>query len=256
MRVELQVTGSGPPLLLLAGQANDHHWWDRVQSCYSDFFTVVTFDYRGTGQTPLGAAPLSTRKLAQDAVRCLDALGIARCHVFGTSMGGRVAQWLAADAPSRVDRLVLGCTTPGGANAVERSEEVRMSLVADSSSTRDVLASLMYTDRFLADVPPPYFTLGDVNMTGDARAEHLRASATHDAWDVLSTIASPALILHGTDDLLAPVINSELLASRLPNAEVRTFPGVRHAFFEERAAETFDAIARFTGVAAGSLFGR
>ncbi|NIL77885.1 alpha/beta fold hydrolase [Rhodococcus sp. B10] len=255
-RIELQVTGSGPPLLLLPGQANNHHWWDRVRADYSEVYTVVTFDYRGTGHSTLGTDPLSTRMLAQDVVRCLDTLGISRCHVFGTSMGGRVAQWFAVDAPTRVDRLVLGCTTPGGPNAVERSEEVRMSLIADSTSTRDVLVSLMYSDRFLAHVPPPYFTLGDASMTPEARAAHMGASAAHDAWGMLPAIASPTLILHGTEDLLAPVINSDLLSSRIPDAAILTFPGVRHAFFEERAAQTFDAIAHFTNVPTGSLLGR
>nr|WP_254925567.1 MULTISPECIES: alpha/beta fold hydrolase [unclassified Rhodococcus (in: high G+C Gram-positive bacteria)] len=251
--MELQLTGSGPALLLLAGQANNHHWWDRVRDDYARAFTVVTFDYRGTGRSTLGSESLSTRSLAQDAIRCLDTLGITRAHVFGTSMGGRVAQWIAIDAGSRLDRLVLGCTTPGGAYAEERSEEVRRSLVADSSDTRDVLASLMYTDRFRAAARPPYNTLGDAAMTPSARTAHLRASATHDAWDRLAHIESPTLVLHGTDDRLMPVANGRLLASRIPNAVIRTFDGTRHAFFEERAVETFDAIARFTGVDTDSL---
>nr|WP_206031034.1 alpha/beta fold hydrolase [Rhodococcus sp. B10] len=243
-------------MLLLSGQANNHHWWDRVRSLYSTVYTVVTLDYRGTGHSTLGARPFTTRTLAQDAVRCLDAVGISRCHVFGTSMGGRVAQWLAIDAPHRVDRLVLGCTTPGGPHAVERSDAVRLSLIADSSVTRGVLTSLMYTDRYVAGVPPPYVTLGDAAMTPDARAWHMRASGTHDAWEMLPTIASPTLILHGTDDLLAPVTNSELIASRIPGAAVHTFPGARHAFFEECAVETFDSIVEFTRVSARPIPGR
>jgi 3-oxoadipate enol-lactonase len=61
-------------------------------------------------------------------------------------MGGRVAQWLAADHPDRVRRLVLGCTSPGGRHAVERDTQVRRALAQqDAAAARQSLLELMYT---------------------------------------------------------------------------------------------------------------
>ena len=62
---------------------------------------------------------------------------------------------------------------------------------------------------------------------------HLRASATHNAWDALPGISAPTLILHGPADLMVPVDNEELIASRIPGVEVFVHEGGRHGFFEE-----------------------
>ena len=234
-RLAVQVRGTGPALLLLPGQANNHHWWDYVRPDFAADFTTVTFDYRGTGETVAPDEPYTTVQFADDAIRVLDALSIDRFDVYGTSMGGRVAQWVAFVAGPRVRHLVLGCTTPGGEHAVERSPEVRRSLVADPGD--DALADLMYTPQWRRSHPGPYGTLGDPSMTTQARARHLAASNTHDAWDALPRIGAPTLILHGTDDALAPVANADLLAGRIPDSTVHLFAGARHAFFDECRSE-------------------
>lgn len=100
-RLAYQIEGSGPPLLLLAGQANHHGWWDPVRPDFAAFRTV-TVDWRGTGGSEEGAVDFTTRTLADDLVEILDAAGVATVDVYGTSMGGRVAQWLAVDHPERV----------------------------------------------------------------------------------------------------------------------------------------------------------
>ena len=126
----VQVTGpaSGPPLLLLPGQANSHRWWDGLRDALSVVHRTITFDYRGTGDTEAPTEGWSTASFAADAVTVLEHLGIATADVYGTSMGGRVAQMIAIDHPEAVGHLVLGCSSPGGPHAVERSNEVRRRL--------------------------------------------------------------------------------------------------------------------------------
>lgn len=191
-------------------------------------------DYRGTGDSDTPHGPYSTDMFADDAIAVLDALGVDRADVYGTSMGGRVAQRLATLHPDRVRRLILGCTSPGGAHAVERSDAVRRSLAQpDAEANRRALLELMYTPHWLAVHHGPYATLGDPGMTPQARRNHLRASAEHDSWAALPHIGAPTLILHGGDDVLNPVANADLLVSRIPGAAVRIIPGARHAYFEE-----------------------
>ncbi|MYT73676.1 MULTISPECIES: alpha/beta fold hydrolase [unclassified Streptomyces] len=241
------VLGSGAPLLLLAGQSNHHRWWDSVRDRFAARFTTVVMDWRGTGESDApDTDTYSTRNFARDAVAVLDAAGVERAHVYGTSMGGRVAQWLAADHPGRVDRLVLGCTSPGAPHGVERGPAVRKALAdPDPDLARAALLDLMYTPAYTATRPGPFHTLGDPAMPPHARRRHLRASARHDAWDALPRIAAPTLVVHGTDDDFNPAANAPLLAERIPGARLSLIPGGRHAYFEEFADTATPLVTTF-----------
>ncbi|TMR16106.1 alpha/beta fold hydrolase [Nonomuraea turkmeniaca] len=233
VKLSYQVRGDGPPLVLLQGQANNHHWWDPVRDDFAAYRTI-TFDYRGTGGSDKPDEPYTTRGFATDVVVVLDELGVRQAHVYGTSMGGRVAQWVAADHPERVGALVLGCSSPGGAHGVERGNDVRRSLTQpDRAAAGRALLELMYTPAWLATHSGPYHTVGDRDMPAHARRRHLAASAGHDSWDVLPSIAAPTLVVHGTDDVFNPAANAPLLAGRIPGAELRWIEGARHAYFEE-----------------------
>ncbi|AUG76599.1 alpha/beta hydrolase [Kitasatospora sp. MMS16-BH015] len=233
-RIAYQVRGQGAPLVLLAGQANNHHWWDGVREEFHATRSTVTLDWRGTGASDKPDVPYSTRQLAEDVRAVLDELGVERADVYGTSMGGRVAQWLAAEHGGRVRALVLGCTSPGGPQAVERSKEVRKALAdEDPVASRAALLDLMYTPGWLAANTGPYQVVGDPAMPAYARGRHLVASNRHDAWDVLERIDCPTLVLHGSDDLLNPAANAHLLVERIAGARLELIPGARHAYFDE-----------------------
>ncbi|RKN45845.1 alpha/beta fold hydrolase [Streptomyces hoynatensis] len=247
-RIAYQVQGAGFPLVLLAGQANNHHWWDPVRADFDAARRTISLDYRGTGDSGKPDLPYTTRGFAEDVIAVLDHLGIAEADVYGTSMGGRIAQWLAALRPGRVRRLVLGCTTPGGPHSVPRDRELRAALArADEETFRALLLDLMYTPGWLARHPGPYATLGDPLMPPHARRHHLIASHHHDAWDVLPGIKAPTLVVHGTDDRFNPTANAALLAARIPDARALLLPGARHAYFEEFREEASAAVLDFLG---------
>ncbi|MCD9879736.1 alpha/beta fold hydrolase [Streptomyces guryensis] len=241
-----QQRGDGHPLVLLAGQANNHHWWDGVREDFHATHSTITMDMRGTGTSDKPQGPYSTWQFADDVMAVLDGLGIQRADVYGTSMGGRVAQWVAARHPQRVQHLILGCTSPGGPHAVERDTSVRRALAqADPEAARDALTDLMYSPAWRAAHPGPYTTLGDPDMPPHARRGHLLASNGHDAWDALPLITAPTLILHGNQDRLTPPDNLPLLAARIPDARTHVFPGARHAYFEECRAEAGALVTAF-----------
>lgn len=233
-RIAFDLRGAGPPLVLLAGQANDRHWWDGVRGDFDGSYTTIAVDFRGTGESDRPDILYSTRGFADDVRAVLDELGVDRANVYGTSMGGRVAQWLAIDHPDRVRALVLGCTSPGGPRSVERDDSVRRALAVNQpAAVRSALLDLMYTPGWLAAHPGPVRTLGDPAMPPFARARHLAASRQHDAWDSLPKITAPTLVIHGTDDRLNPVENAHLLMERISDAALLLVPGARHAYFEE-----------------------
>jgi pimeloyl-ACP methyl ester carboxylesterase len=245
--IHYAVSGRGDrTLVLLAGQANNRHWWDVARGDFEGEFRVVTLDWRGTGESDKPDSDYGTRGFAGDVVAVLDSLRVERAHVYGTSMGGRVAQWLAVDHAARVERLVLGCTSPGGVHGVERGAAVRRSLAQrDAAAARRALMDLMYTPAWLATHDGPFTTLGDPDMPPHARRRHLAASAEHDCWDALPSITAPTLVVHGTEDVFNPAANAPLLAGRIPGARLELIPGARHAYFEEFRAVAGPLVLEF-----------
>jgi pimeloyl-ACP methyl ester carboxylesterase len=244
--IHYDVVGDGEPLLLLAGQANSRRWWDPVRADFAARHRTVALDALGTGASAApDGAEYSTRRFAADAVAVLDAAGIERAHVYGTSMGGKVAQWLAIDHPGRVGALVLGCTTPGGSRALVAGRDVVGPLAGPTAAARRALAELMVTPEWLERHPDGAdAVLGDPTMTQAARRGHRIARARHAASAALHRIDTPALVLHGTEDAFCPAGNADLLVAGIAGAALRVFEGARHAYFlEHRAAASAAVLA-------------
>src|SRR3954447_24635628 len=106
MALHWESAGDGEPVLLVAGLALPGSSWWRTVPRLARRFRVLTYDHRGVGRSA-GSARFSTASMAADAVAVLDAAGVERAHVYGTSLGGLVAQHVALRYPQRVRSLVL-----------------------------------------------------------------------------------------------------------------------------------------------------
>ncbi len=118
--IHYEVTGDGPPLMLIAGLASDSASWGPVAPLLSKHFMLIMPDNRGAGRTK-SSAPLSIDMMAADYAGLLDHLEIERTHMLGHSMGGIIAMTLAANAPDRINKLVLAAScarTPARAISV------------------------------------------------------------------------------------------------------------------------------------------
>lgn len=246
-RIDGQVSGpsGAPALLLLQGQSSSHHWWTGLREGFEDRFRTITLDYRGTGATTAPPGDLTTPLFADDAVAVLDALDVDKVHVYGTSMGGRVAQMLAAHYVTRVQTLALACTSPGGIHATERNNDVRHHLATtDTAARAAAMVDLFYTPGWGND-PSRSNLFGDPTMTAANRQRHLKMSANHDAWDLLPTFRTPTLVLHGSKDRMTPVANAELIADRIPGSRLYIHPTGRHGFFDEFADDLRPVLESF-----------
>jgi pimeloyl-ACP methyl ester carboxylesterase len=252
VRLSYEVHGAGEPLLLVMGQGSDHHGWDPVLEDFARRFRVIVYDHRGTGLSEKPCEPAyTTQMLAADAIGLLDHLGIERAHVYGISMGGRICQWLAIDYPERVGAVVLGCTTPGDAHGVKRPAEVDAKMrnrPADPEEAATFLAEEMVSPGWLA-AHSEYLAFLRERARNPipeyARCLHYAASQGHDAWERLTEIRAPVLVIHGTQDRINPTANAELLARRIPGAELRLIEGGRHGYFIEFREEAGRAVMEF-----------
>ncbi|GAA3654089.1 alpha/beta fold hydrolase [Microbacterium marinilacus] len=219
-------SGEGDPLLLIAGQAVDHTSWCVAAELLQPGRRLITFDHRGIGESGLGApGRYDTRLFAEDVVAVLDHAGVERADVIGHSLGGRVAQWLAADAPTRVRRLVLASTSAGDAHGASRSPAADVALRSGQPSR---IAEVFFTRD------PAWFAhLLAIGGDPNARGRHFRASRRHDSLAELHRIVAPTLILHGAADEIAPVDHARLLHDRIADAELAILPGARHGIVLE-----------------------
>ncbi len=112
-----EIHGDGPPLLNIGGTGGDLRRMPASANPLTRSFTVLSYDQRCLGQTTGGDDRQPTMAdYADDAAALITAIGWDRAHVVGTSFGGMVALNLAVRHPQRIDRLVLCCTSPGGAH--------------------------------------------------------------------------------------------------------------------------------------------
>lgn len=234
-----RAVGAGEPLLLISGQAVDSTSWQAILPAFNGRYRVITFDHRGTGRSDAGADDsYSTRSFARDALAVLDDAEVGRVHVYGHSMGGRVAQWLAIDHASRVAALVLGATTAGDARGVSRSPRVTADL---ASGDPERLARLFFQSGERGPDAAAFF---HQTATRHAKRLHFAASRGHDAWDHLAEITAPTLVIHGSDDEMTPPGNAEKMAALIPHAELELRSGARHGYYLDDPGST-DAVIAF-----------
>jgi pimeloyl-ACP methyl ester carboxylesterase len=228
----------GPTVLFIHGLAYSRIGWGPGPDLLAQDFRVVVFDNRGVGESDAPPGPYSVPLMVGDAIAVLDAAGAERVHVVGVSLGGYIAQELAVTHPERVEKLVLVSTAVAAAEGalpmpqrgidgfmrfptLSRDEGLRMlvenSLGEHGVRERPELVEEIYRYR-LQHAPP----LEAWQAQLAAGMGFLHTSKP------IEQIAAPTLILHGGDDVIVDVRNAEVLAARIPDARVETFPDRGH----------------------------
>lgn len=250
--VYVREVGEGTPLLLINGLGAHTAMWTPLEQTLEGF-RIVEFDLPGAGQSDVPWKPVPVPRLARLAASVMDQFGLERADVLGYSMGGIVAQQLAADAPERVRRLVLAATTPG---------------VGAMQGDLRALLNIITPVRYLS--PQLYAkTIGSL-AGGRARRDHawiaqqgalrLRHAPTWRGYlGQLASIASwsglpfherieqPVLVLAGDDDPLTPVVNGMMLAYRLPHGRLIVLRDEGHLMLLDAESECHAAIRGFLG---------
>jgi pimeloyl-ACP methyl ester carboxylesterase len=234
--------GTGAPLLFLNGSGSTLASSALLIAPFAARFDVAAHDQRGLGKTAIPPGPYSMADYAADALGLLDHLEWPRARVFGVSFGGMVAQELAVTEPARVERLVLACTSPGGAGGASYPLHDLAGLPEIERAAAAIrLLDTRFDDAWLADHPNDR---GLVDMMaaralGEKSEEQLRgeneqllARSHHDVCDRLHLIDCPTLVACGRYDGIAPPANSEVIAARIPHAELRRYDG-GHVFFAQ-----------------------
>jgi len=239
--------GSGPPLLFISGTGSDLRNKPNVfDGPFAKTFDVLAYDQRGLGRSSKPDVDYTMADYADDAAGLLDAVGWPSAKVVGVSFGGMVAQELSLRHPAKVERLVLGCTSPGGEGGASypfheiqhlKGEERARFLIPVSDTRRDAAwaAANAETHAQLVALAAAEPFADEPDHAMGARRQ-LEARAGHDTWERLGQIACPVLIAAGRYDGIALPETQDRMAARIPGARLSFFDGGHLFMIQDRAA--------------------
>ncbi|HEY7410404.1 MAG TPA: 3-oxoadipate enol-lactonase [Vicinamibacteria bacterium] len=243
LRVHYALGGSdGAPVVVLSHSLGaDMSMWDPQLPALEPRFRVLRYDTRGHGRTDVPSGPYSLEELARDALGLLDALGLARVHFCGLSMGGMVGMWLGAHAPARVDRLVL-CNTAARIGTAEawnaRIDGVRR---LGMRGVAPAVVERWLTPELRARAPETAAAALRLLEAAPADGYVACCEAIRDAdlGDALGAIRAPTLVVAGSGDRATPPADGKALAEAIPDARYVELPAAHLSNLE--APERFTA---------------
>ena len=238
------------PLLCLQHFTGTLDNWDpAVVDPHAEDREVILFENAGVGRSGGKVAP-TIAGMAEHVVHFLDALGLARVHILGYSLGGFLAQDIAISRPELVGRLIISGSAPEGGPGAGMDRPELVAIYTDAAiSPPEKLKRLFFpttpagldaAEAFLArlasrnaeaDLPP-----APAVATTQLAAMIAWANWNGDVAAKLARITQPALVTNGTNDTMIPTANSFTLAAHLPNATLIIYPNAGHgAIFQHHA---------------------
>jgi pimeloyl-ACP methyl ester carboxylesterase len=276
-----------PAMLLLAGTGMQLIDWppELVAELVRRGFRVIVYDHRDIGRSSrltaaglpdsaaIGAAlragkpaPLAygLRDMARDAVGLLDALGVARAHLVGVSMGGDIAQYVAIDHPERVASLTLIGSDNGDPTLPVIAQPAAFAALPPPPPSSDTAAYIEYETRVRRVLAGPRYAADTATVRAQVRRDAERGydpaalqrqqtAVLVDRYEPgqyrlshLARITAPTVVLQGTDDPLQPAQAATDIAARVPAAELRMVPGMGHDLPVPLVGSIADAITAAT----------
>jgi len=237
----------GEPIILLHGYSDSWFSFSRVLTPLAREARVYALDLRGHGKTDQPAAGYHMRDLAADVVAFMDAKHIARASVIGHSMGGFVAQQVAAMAPKRVSRLILVGTVRKPADLVEFGElEKAVMLLSDpvpDAFAREFQLSTVYTpvggefiDRAVEE---------SLRLPARVWKELATGMRATDAAVSLGRSGIPTLVVRGEKDAYVTAAEADALSKMVAAKRQKTYANTGHAVHWERPAEFASDVVAF-----------
>ena len=251
--------GGGAPLVLLRPLGGTVDLWGTFRSVLAERHLVISVEHRGAGRSSAAPTLVTTAGLARDAIAVLDHLGTPRFHLFGESLGGMAATWLAAMAPDRVASLCLASTPLRGIEltnaAIRRDLALAGAFAARPSAIEARLVHQTLSLPFRERDPDGVRRILDVVRRDPASPGALvrlaLAGAAHDARRPVARIDVPTLVLAGEDDELLGTDPPRALAAALRHADLDVVARAGHAITLEQPTVAATCVASFIGAPAG-----
>ena len=227
-----EIHGAGQPIILISGYTCDHRYWIPVLEPLRKNFQVLIFDNRGVGQTKDDGRNLSVSLMAEDMLALSKALNLNKPHIIGQSMGGTIAQYIAAYYPEEINKLVLLTTTAKRRSAMLLAFETSLKLRAqnvDFDLLFNTSLSWIFGEKFLQN-KKKIEVLKNILLTNpypqslENQYRQFEVLKNFDGLADLSKIKAPCLVVYGEEDIVTLPQESKLLYDLIPNAELVGYP--------------------------------
>jgi len=246
-------SNTGVPIVLLRPLGGSMTLWRTFRAILAERSRVIAFDFRGTGRSSPEPLRVSTKSLALEGRSVLDHLGVARAHVFGISLGGMTATWLAIRDPSRVAKLCIASAPKAGVELTHAG--IRRGLGMAACFARPVdevevsLVDRVLSHEFRQAHPEELRAIEGLvrahPATRTALLKHGAAGALHDARRHLDAIRAETLVLAGEHDRLLGTEAPRALAAAIRGGTFEVVEQAGHDLTLEQPRVTAQRVARF-----------
>jgi 3-oxoadipate enol-lactonase len=246
IHVEVEGPERAPVLMLSNSLGTTLHMWDGQVGPFTQHFRLVRYDRRGHGKSGVPKGPYTMERLGRDVLAVLDGLGIKKVNWCGLSMGGMVGQWLGANAPDRVERMVLTNTSsyfPDKAAWNERLKLVQEKGVAAFAAPN---MARWFTKGFLEHEPQKVARIQEM-FAATALEGYLACGAAVRDMDhrpLLPRIKTPTLVIAGKQDGATPPEANEYIANNIPGGKFALLDAAHLSNIEQQQGYT-DAVLGF-----------
>jgi 3-oxoadipate enol-lactonase len=211
-----------PALVLSNSLGTTHAMWDAQIAALTENFRVLRYDSRGHGQSDVSPGPYDIALLARDVLALLDALELERVKFCGLSIGGMVGIWLGANAPRRVEQLVLSNTSAYIGSPELWNSRIEAVRKSGMQALADTVIERWLTPRFRESSPDTVRRIRDMLLGTPPEGYAACAAAVRDMDQrhLLTKVVAPTLVICGVQDPATPPEHGRFIAERIRGARI------------------------------------
>jgi 3-oxoadipate enol-lactonase len=235
IRVEVEGREDAPVLMLSNSLGTNIHMWDDQVRPFTQHFRLVRYDRRGHGKSGCPEGPYTMERLGRDVVAVLDQLGIEKTSWCGLSMGGMVGMWLGANAPERIEKLILSNTSAYMADKTPWNDRIKFVQEKGLQALVGPNMERWFTKDFREREPDAIARMS--KMFAETRVEGYigccHAIRDMDHRELLPRIRARTLVVAGRHDPATTVEAAEFIRSRVPGAALTVLDAAHIANIEQ-----------------------
>jgi len=245
--IDVEVTGpeTAPVLMLSSSLGTTKHMWDPQMNAFAANYRVVRYDRRGHGNSGVPTGPYTMEMLARDAIAVMDGLGLKTVNWLGLSMGGMEGMWLGANAPDRIEKLILSNTSTYYADKTPWNTRIEaVSKGGSVAAIADMVINAWLSQNFQKSNPDETARMKAMMIATPVEGYISCCAAVRDMdhREIIRSITAPTLIIAGARDMATNVEAAEFIRDRIKGSKLAIVDGAHISNVEQPDAYTKEVV--------------